>query len=212
MTNPDPHSKAQRHLSAACPRLAELIASVGPCRLRPPATSALAPQEAFESIAASIVSQQLSTKAADTIYKRVLALGDGTLLPPDELMKIPDEPLRAAGLSGQKVRYLRDLCEKVSTGALVLGDLHTLSDEDVIERLCAVKGVGRWTAEMFLMFRLGRPDVLPVADFGIQQGMKKLYGWRKDPTPDRMHKAARAWKPYRSIACWYVWRHHERTK
>jgi DNA-3-methyladenine glycosylase II len=206
------HHEATRALSAADPRLAALIAEVGPCKLAAHHSLSPDPSTFFESIVESIVSQQLSTKAADTIFARVLALGNGKLLPPDELLRIEEPVLRAAGLSGQKIAYMRDLCEKVRSGAVRLDELPKLDDEGVIEHLRRVKGVGRWTAEMFLIFRLGRPDVLPVADLGIQQGMKKLYNMRKDPTPERMQKTAKPWRPYRTIACWYLWRHYERTK
>lgn len=200
-----------RALSAADARLASLIAEVGPCTLLERAKHPPDPSTFFETVAESIVSQQLSTKAADTIYGRVLALGGGKLLPPDELLRVEEAALRAAGLSGQKVKYLRDLAEKTASGKLHLEKLPSLDDEQVIEHLCLVKGVGRWTAQMFLMFRLCRPDVLPVADLGIQQGIKKLYNLRSDPTPAKMETIANPWRPYRTFACWYIWRHHERT-
>lgn len=212
MENNHPHAEAMRVLSDADERLGEVIHEVGPCKLRvhkPGKTDAL---EFFEALVESIVSQQLSVKAADTIYGRVLALGGGKLLPPAELAVVPEATLRTAGLSGQKVRYVQDLCAKVTNGSVVLTDLEKLEDEEVIERLRLVKGIGRWTAEMFLMFRLGRPDVLPVQDLGIQHGMRKLYKMRDVPTPERMVKVAKKWRPYRSIACWYLWRVHEKVK
>ncbi|MBK9260055.1 MAG: DNA-3-methyladenine glycosylase 2 family protein [Polyangiaceae bacterium] len=212
MDNNHPHAEAMRVLSAADDRLAEVIAEVGACRLRVHTNGNADAHEFFEALVESIVSQQLSTKAADTIYARVLALGGGKLLPPSELGAVPEETLRKAGLSGQKVRYVQDLCTKVGDGSVVLTDLEKLGDEEVIQRLRLVKGIGRWTAEMFLMFRLGRPDVLPVQDLGIQQGMRKLYKMRTDPTPDRMVKVAKKWRPYRSVACWYLWRVHEKVK
>lgn len=207
-----PHAEAMRVLSAADDKLAEIIAEVGPCKLRVHTLGKTNSFEFFEALVESIVSQQLSVKASDTIYGRVLALGGGKLLPPAELALVPEETLRKVGLSGQKVRYVHDLCAKVSDGRVVLTDLENLGDEEVIERLRLVKGIGRWTAEMFLMFRLGRPDVLPVQDLGIQQGMKKLYKMRESPTPDKMVKVAKKWRPYRSIACWYLWRVHEKVK
>ncbi len=214
MTPPDPHAEALRHLSSADPRLADLIQSVGPCRLgagSQPSGPFHTPGY-FEALVESIVSQQLSVKASDTIFSRVVALGGGTLLPPAELLRVDEEKLRACGLSGSKVRFIRDLSTKILDGTLVLEELPAQGDEAVIDKLRCVKGIGRWTAEMFLMFRLGRPDVLPVADLGIQKGMKKLLGLRKDPTPERMVKLARPWRPYRSIACWYLWRLHETKK
>jgi DNA-3-methyladenine glycosylase II len=207
-----PHAEAMRVLSAADDRLAEVIAEVGPCKLRVHTNGGADAFELFEALVESIVSQQLSVKAADTIYGRVLALGGGKLLGPKQLAEVPEETLRKAGLSGQKVRYVHDLCKKVADGSVKLTELEKLGDEEVIERLRLVKGVGRWTAEMFLMFRLGRPDVLPIQDLGIQKGMMKLYKLRTDPTPDKMVKLAKKWRPYRSIACWYLWRVHERRK
>ncbi|UQA60317.1 DNA-3-methyladenine glycosylase family protein [Polyangium aurulentum] len=207
-----PHAEAMRALSLADARLGAVIADVGPCRLGVHTSGPFHTPGYFESLVESIVSQQLSVKAADTIFGRVVALGGGKLPPPAELLVMPEETLRGAGLSGPKIKYLRDLCEKVTTGALVLEELSALEDEAVIERLRAVKGVGRWTAEMFLIFRLGRPDVLPVADLGIQKGMKLLFNLRKDPVPERMEKLAKPWRPYRSIACWYLWRLYERSR
>ena len=207
-----PHAEAMRVLSDADDKLAAIIQDVGPCKLRIHTPGTTDAHDFFEALVESIVSQQLSVKASDTIYGRVLALGEGKLLPPGELAKVPEETLRKVGLSGQKVKYVHDLCAKVGDGRVVLTDLEHLGDEDVIERLRLVKGIGRWTAEMFLMFRLGRPDVLPLQDLGIQQGMKKLYKMRDVPTADKMVKVAKKWRPYRSIACWYLWRVHERVK
>lgn len=207
-----PHAEAMRVLSGADEKLAAIIQDVGPCKLRIHTPGTTAAHDFFEALVESIVSQQLSVKASDTIYGRVLALGEGKLLPPVELAKVPEETLRKVGLSGQKVKYVHDLCAKVGDGRVVLTDLELLGDEEVIERLRLVKGIGRWTAEMFLMFRLGRPDVLPLQDLGIQQGMKKLYNMRDVPTADKMVKVAKKWRPYRSIACWYLWRVHERVK
>lgn len=198
------HDAAVRHLSASDPRLAALIARVGPCRMGEKA----ADSDHFEGLLSAIASQQLSTKAAATIFARVKALGlDATgKLHPATLLALDEATLRGAGLSGQKARYIRDVCEKVHTGVLALDTLHAHDDEAVIEALCSVKGVGRWTAEMFLMFRLGRPDVLPVGDLGVQKGFMKLFGLRKLPTPEKMVKLAKPFQPYRSAACWYLWR------
>jgi DNA-3-methyladenine glycosylase II len=198
------HDHAVRHLSAADERLGALIARVGPCLMGARA----AESDHFEGLVTAIVSQQLSTKAAATIFARVKALGlDETgKLHPATLLARDEATLRGAGLSGQKTRYIRDVCEKVCGGALALHTLHEMDDEAVIEALCSVKGVGRWTAEMFLMFRLGRPDILPVGDLGIQKGMMRLFGLRKLPTPEKMVKLARPFQPYRSAACWYLWR------
>jgi DNA-3-methyladenine glycosylase II len=154
----------------------------------------------------AIVSQQLSTKAAATIFGRLVALFPDQVIPgAAELAALDDQTLRGVGLSGQKVSYLRDLCARLSDGRLVLDELDELGDEAVIERLVAVKGFGRWTAEMFLMFRLHRPDVLPVGDLGIVNAVQRLYGLRKRPDPKRLMKLGESWRPYRSVACWYLW-------
>src|SRR6266851_4349830 len=155
----------------------------------------------------AIVSQQLSTKAAATIFGRFVALFDDGHVPGAEAVAaVGDDRLRQVGLSGQKVGYLRDLCARISDGRLRLEELDRLSDEDVIERLTAVRGFGRWTAEMFLMFRLHRPDVLPVGDLGIIKAVQKLYGLRKIPDAKRIQKIGEAWRPYRSVASWYLWK------
>ncbi len=154
----------------------------------------------------AIVSQQLSGKAADTIFGRLEALGGGTLPGPAELLAIPDEVLRAAGLSGAKTRGVKDLAARVLAGTLDLDTLHTRDDEAVIETLTQVKGIGRWTAEMFLMFRLGRLDVLSTADLGVRKGMMMLFGLRELPDPKTMERLAESWRPFRSVGCWYLWR------
>jgi DNA-3-methyladenine glycosylase II len=217
----DPHALAARALSERDPRLAALIARVGPCRLLPPSGLALSTPEAqvrvyFEGLLEAIVSQQLSPKAASTIFARVKAAASapgGAPAFPDaaSLLALPVETLRAAGLSGAKAASVRDLCERVHAGSLRLQELGSMDDEAIIQALSAVRGIGRWTAEMFLMFQLGRPDVLPVGDLGIQKGMVALFNLRKLPTPDRMRGLARPWQPYRSIACWYLWRLNEDT-
>ena len=153
----------------------------------------------------AIVFQQLSTKAATTIHNRLIDCMPGGLTAA-ALLAIPDERLRAAGISRQKAAYLRDLCERVHTGALPLDALDRMTDDEVIAALTQVKGIGRWTAEMFLIFRLQRPDVFPVGDLGIVNAIRKAYRLRKKPTPDRLRRLAEAWRPYRSVASWYLWR------
>jgi 3-methyladenine DNA glycosylase/8-oxoguanine DNA glycosylase len=204
----DPHAEAVRHLGAADARLAALIARVGPCRLGAQTSGPFHITGHFEGLVEAIVSQQLSPKAAETIYGRVraLALGDDGRLVPARLLALPDERLREAGLSGAKTRSIRDLSEHVARGVIALDRLDALADDEVIATLTQVKGIGRWTAEMFLMFRLARPDVLPVGDLGIQKGFVRLFNLRKMPTAERMEKLARPFRPYRSIACWYLWR------
>ena len=158
----------------------------------------------FHALLRAIVSQQLSTKAAATIAARFDGLYGGPPTPA-QVIATSDEQLRAVGFSTQKIGYVRDLCRRISDGALPLAALDAMSDEEVIEVLTQVKGIGRWTAEMFLMFRLHRPDVLPVGDLGIVKAVQKAYGLRKIPTAERLTRIGEAWRPYRSIACWYLW-------
>ena len=160
----------------------------------------------FAMLVRAIVFQQLSTKAATTIHTRLMTLLPGGRPAPPALASLTDEQFRAAGISRQKAGYLRDLSEKVASGAVPLDSIDKLDDEAVITALTQIKGIGRWTAEMFLIFRLQRPDVLPIGDLGIVNAMQKAYGMRKKPTPDRMRKIGEAWRPYRSIASWYLWR------
>jgi len=160
----------------------------------------------LSALARALVFQQLSTKAASTIHSRLIALLPESTVTGPALAGVTDEQFRSAGISRQKALYLRDLAGRVNSGALQLADLEQLDDESVIAALTTVKGIGRWTAEMFLMFRLHRPDVLPVGDLGIVTAVQKAYGLRKRPTPDRLRQLGDAWKPYRSIACWYLWR------
>jgi DNA-3-methyladenine glycosylase II len=160
----------------------------------------------LSALVGSIVSQQLSTKAAATIFGRFVALfPDGHIQSAEAIAALDDRQLRGVGLSGQKVGYLRDLCARIGDGRLQLDELELLNDELVIERLTAVKGFGRWTAEMFLMFRLHRPDVLPAGDLGIVVAIQRLYRLRKRPDPKRVLKIGDAWRPYRSVASWYLW-------
>jgi DNA-3-methyladenine glycosylase II len=152
----------------------------------------------------ALVSQQLSTKAAATIHTRVLQLMPS--LTAENILRVSPADLRAAGLSNQKVAYLRDLAERTVDGRLDLSSLRDKSDEEVIEAIVAVKGFGRWSAQMFLMFCLHRPDVLPTGDLGIVKGMQGVLGMKRRPAVRTMERAAEAWQPYRTIACWYVWR------
>jgi DNA-3-methyladenine glycosylase II len=193
------YAKACRTIARRDPVIRELMRRHGPCGL---AESQHA--EPFRALVHAIVSQQLSTRAAATIAGRVEALLSDDLSP-DRVAGVSDAQLRAAGLSGQKVRYLRDLSERVGGGSLRLDTLGTMGDEAVIAALTQVKGIGRWTAEMFLMFRLHRPDVLPVDDLGIVKAVRAAYRLRTDPTPARLERLGEAWRPYRSVACWYLW-------
>src|SRR6266403_866790 len=159
----------------------------------------------FHSLAEAIIYQQLNGKAAVTIFKRFAALA-GEPLTPEGILKLSEEQLRSVGLSKQKSSYLRDLAAKTHEGKLDFGRLPKLSDDEVIEHLTQVKGIGVWTAHMFLMFALRRPNVLPTGDFGVRMAMKKYYKKRKLPKPAQMEKIAKAWEPYRSVACWYLWK------
>lgn len=184
------------------PVLGAIIKQHGPCGL-----GAVRDRfDHFAMLARAIVFQQLSTKAATTIYTRLLESMPGGVPTPQALAALTDEQLRAAGISRQKAQYLRDLSEKVLAGTIPLASVDELPDEDVIVALTQIKGIGRWTAEMFLIFRLQRPDVLPLNDLGIINAIHKAYRLRKKPTPDRLRKLGEAWRPYRSIACWYLWR------
>ena len=163
------------------------------------------PGDAYGTLVRSIVGQQLSTKAAATIYGRVLELFGKHTPTPKQLLKADPEQLRAAGLSRAKVAYLRDLAQHVEDGALDLERLPDLPDEEVAAQLTAIKGLGQWTADMFLMFHLGRPDILPVGDQGIRRAIQVEYGLRKLPDAKRMRKIAKPWQPYRTLACLYLW-------
>lgn len=190
--------KAINHLKKADPVLRDIIQRVG-------AYSIEYGDPAFESLAEAIVYQQLNGKAAFTIFKRFAALA-GEPLTPEGILKLTDQQMRGAGLSKQKTSYLRDLAERTRRGELNFADLANLSDEAVIERLTQVKGIGVWTAHMFLMFSLRRPNVLPTGDFGVKMAIKRHYKKRKPPNPKQMEKIAKCWEPYRSVACWYLWR------
>jgi DNA-3-methyladenine glycosylase II len=196
---PADYARARRILVRRDPVIAALIRTHGPCGL-----SRAQHTDPFHALVQAIISQQLSTAAARTIGQRLRGLYDGRMTAA-AIAATPDHALRAVGLSPQKVGYMRDLCAKVDSGALALASLDTLSDDAVIEALTQVKGIGRWTAEMFLMFRLHRPDVLPVGDLGIVKAIQKQYRLRKTPLPDRLMKIGEAWRPYRSVACWYLW-------
>ena len=193
--------RAIAHLIAVDPVLGDVIRRVGPFRLTRPSSGTH-----FDAVCRSIIYQQLSGKAAGTIHSRVMALYGGRPPLPAELASTSDEQLRAVGLSRQKLSYLKDLAGRVVAGELPIEMLHDLSDDAVIDALVRVKGVGRWTAQMFLMFRLGRPDVLPELDLGIQKAVQRVYGLRKRPMPPRVQKIGAVWAPYRTVASWYLWR------
>jgi DNA-3-methyladenine glycosylase II len=189
------------HLSGVDPVLAEAIARVGPCTLAPNPNT-------FETLVDAIISQQISVKAADAIMARLrtaLALEPGTPVTAAALNALDHDALRAAGLSTPKARYVLDLTQRVTQGQLNLEELHTLEDETIIARLIEVKGIGRWTAEMILMFSLGRLDVLPLDDLGFIEGVRHAYNLEQRPTRQQLLERGEAWRPYRSIATWYIW-------
>jgi DNA-3-methyladenine glycosylase II len=161
--------------------------------------------DAYGALLRSIVGQQLSTKAAATIYGRMLELFGGHAPTPRQLLEVDPERIRSAGLSRPKIAYLRDLAEHVEEGRLDLEHLPELPDEEVTAQLTDIKGLGQWTADMFLMFHLGRPDILPVGDQGIRRAVMVEYRLRKLPDPKRMQKIAKPWRPYRTLACLYLW-------
>jgi 3-methyladenine DNA glycosylase/8-oxoguanine DNA glycosylase len=197
---------AMAHLRAADPVLAKVIEHVGPPMLRPPSGAP------FHALARAIIFQQLSGRAADTIYGRVVAAtaAPGEPFPsPRRLLNADEATLRAAGLSRQKTAALRSLAEHFAGGELAAVDLESLSDEDVIALLTRVRGVGRWTAEMFLMFELQRPDVLPVNDLGLNRAIGRLYGLPGLPQPADVRAIGRPWRPWATVACWYLWRSHD---
>ena len=196
--------KAVRHLIAADPELAPIIDVIGPFRMELKHSRSL-----FGALAEAIVYQQLSNKAAATIYGRVEALypraRDG--FTPRHILKTPDEALRGCGLSRAKVLAVQDLARKVHGKELpTLDEAQALDDAALIERLVAVRGIGRWSAEMFLMFRLGRPDVLPLDDYSLRKAYAKAFGKRALPSPQALEKHGEKWRPYRTVASWYLWR------
>ena len=198
---PAEYRRAERLLARRDPVLRSVIRAIGPCGL-----ARSQREDPFVAMLEAIIWQQLSTKAAAAIYARVLtALPGGGAPTPANVAAADPAALRAAGLSRAKVAYIQDLATKVRDGVVHLERLHSLDDEAVIEELTKVKGIGRWTAEMFLMFRLHRPDVLPVGDLGIVKAIYRAYKLRRVPTPARMTRIAESWRPYRSIACWYLW-------
>ena len=195
------YEKARRLLMRRDPVLREAIKRIGPCLMADRQR-----KDHLTALVGAIVSQQLSTKAAATIFGRFVALFPDKQIPhAAAIAALSDEQLRSVGFSGQKISYLRDLCARIADGTLDLHQLETLPDEAVIERLTAVKGFGRWTAEMFLMFRLHRPDVLPAGDLGIVNAIQRLYRLRKKPKATRILRMGEAWRPYRSVAAWYLW-------
>jgi DNA-3-methyladenine glycosylase II len=207
---PDYYQRGRRYLLAKDPKLAEIIRRAGPCRMR--AYQEGAP---FSALVETITSQQLSTRAADTIFGRVCTLchdvsgnGDGARgggLSPERVLALDPAQLRAAGLSGAKAKYVQELAAKVTDGTIVLDDLGALPDEDVTRVLSQVKGIGPWSTHMFLIFRLHRPDIWPIGDLAIVKALQRYHGFRKVPKVAKLEKMGDVWRPYRSLAAWYLW-------
>ncbi len=193
---------ADRAIADADEHLARVIAKHGPCAMtiRPV-------KSPFEALFRSIIYQQLSTQSATAIYNRVLGLFDNGQPTPELMLASPEEELRGAGMSRQKVKYAKDLALKSTQGTVpLMSELELLSDQEIIERLTAVHGIGRWTVEMLLMFSMGRPDVLPSTDLAVRKGFQIVYGHEELPKPKEIDRFGECWRPYRSIASWYLWR------
>ncbi len=191
---------ATKHLSRADPVMRKIVKAVGPCALKPGARG-----DNFTTILRAIVGQQLSAKAAETIWQRLIALHpNGRKLLPDDILSATAKELRGVGLSNAKVSYAKDLARHVAEGELKLDRIGRFDDERIITDLVAVNGIGRWTAEMFLIFKLGRPDVWPVDDLGIRNAVKRSYNI--EPNKQNMASVAEPWRPWRSVASWYLWR------
>lgn len=193
------HARAQRHLAKTSPTFRDLIRRVGPCTLEPSADS-------YAVLVGSIISQQIATKAAKAITKRLFDKAAPHPLTPDLVAALSDEELRACGLSATKQRYVKALTEHVRTNAGFLEGLVEATDQEVTAALIPIPGIGPWTVEMFLMFGLGRPDVLPVKDLGLQMAVRDLFELGELPKPAKLTELAEPWRPYRTVATWYMWR------
>jgi len=200
MTTPTIYGNARRHLGRRDAHLKQLMSTVGPCRLRPDAG------DPFALLVRSIISQMISTKAAAAVFAKVRgALGEPGLTPAG-VLALSEADLRAAGLSGAKVRSLQSLANRAASGELPLNRLAELTDEEIASHLLPVPGIGTWTVEMFLIFGLGRLDVLPVGDLAVRAGVRDLYGLAELPTAAEMIARGESWRPYRTVASWYLWR------
>jgi DNA-3-methyladenine glycosylase II len=198
-TTTNPFQKAQRHLARRDEKLKAVIRQVGACTLT------LQP-DPFAVLVRSIISQQISTKAAAAIHGRLKQALGGDVFTPADLRAISDDVLKSCGLSTSKRRYLRDLADKVHEGTTPLHDLETLTDEAIVARLVQICGIGTWTAQMLLIFCLGRLDVLPVDDLGLRNAIQRHYGLKELPKKAALIELAAPWQPYRSVASWYLWR------
>jgi 3-methyladenine DNA glycosylase/8-oxoguanine DNA glycosylase len=196
------HTDAVAYLSKSDPTLERLIEAVGPCRL----VRRRFPGGAFAALARSILYQQLAGKAAASIHARFVALYDGVPTP-EAVLATPDAVLRGVGLSGSKAASIKDLAAKVLDRTVKLNGIGRRTDDEIVERLCQVRGIGRWTAEMFLIFQLLRPDVWPTGDYGVRKGWAVAHGRPDDiPSPAELEVAGDRYRPYRSVAAWYCWR------
>jgi DNA-3-methyladenine glycosylase II len=191
-------TKAVRHLKQRDPVLSGLIARLGPCDYRPS-------RKRFRLLVGSIISQQISTAAARSISKRFDALFTGVVTP-EKLLRLSDDQIRAAGISPQKLTYLKDLATRVQSGEVSFRRISKLDNDGVIRELIQVKGIGEWTAQMFLMFGLGRLDIMPHGDLGIRSAIRNTYGLEELPDKDECFRIAEPWRPYSTIACLYLWR------
>jgi len=193
--------EAAAYISQHDPRLAPIIAQVGPCTIEPHT-------DYYRALVWSIIGQQLSVKAAATIKQRFVDLFDGTFPSPEQILETSFESLRSVGLSGSKAKYIQDLALHIADGKLRFDTIETMTNEEIIAMLTDIKGIGEWTAHMFLMFSMGRMDILALGDLGVRSAIRNLYGFEKLPTPQEVIDIAtkNQWHPYESIACWYLWR------
>ncbi|MCP9455932.1 MAG: DNA-3-methyladenine glycosylase [Nitrospira sp.] len=203
------YRSAEEYLARVDPVMGRLIRDIGPCTLIPQPRRSL-----FESLVRAIAHQQLHAQAAESILRRLIAQCPGQRFPrPEQILALSEDVIRAAGFSRSKIAALRDLAEKTVSGTVpAKRELSYLDDEAIIERLTTVRGIGRWTVEMLLIFQLGRPDILPVTDFGVRNGFRLVYRRRILPTPDCVRRYGERWKPHRTVAAWYLWRAVDQAK
>jgi DNA-3-methyladenine glycosylase II len=200
--SPETVAAALKHLQRRDRTMKRVIAAVGPCQLKRQTNR-------YQSLLRAIIAQQISGAAARSIWAKLQAAAGTQTLTSEVIHRLSDEAIRAAGVSPQKLGYVRDLTERVHSKCLRLASLHRFSDDEVIAELIAVKGIGVWTAQMFLMFSLGRPDVMPHGDLGIQSAIRRLYGLAELPNRETCFRIAEPWRPYATYACWYLWRSSE---
>jgi DNA-3-methyladenine glycosylase II len=200
MSTTNPHAKAVRHLSRKCQVMKRIVGVVGPCTWAPAA------DDAFTMLVRCVIYQQISTKAAKSIYDRLIAACGGPPVAREQLVAMAEADFRACGVSGPKQRALRAVSDYVAANPDLLPGIDTRDEPTLRRQLVAIKGIGNWSVDMFLMFGLARPDVLPVGDLGLRMGVKKAFELEELPTPAELEEIAAPWKPYRSVATWYLWR------